>query len=49
MYRTQWMFDPKNDGKNCVPVYRMHLIFELLIKAAAAANVSAITAAAIEN
>ena len=34
--------------ENCAPVYRTHLNFELLIKAAAA-NVSAINVTAIEN
>ena len=48
MYRTQWIIDPKNDKKNCVPVYRTHLNLELLIKAAAA-NVSVINAAATKN
>ena len=43
MYRTQWIFDPKSDGKT-VYVHRTHLNFELLVRAAAD-NVSAINVA----
>ena len=31
MCRTQCIFNPKNHGKTCAPVYRTHPDFELLI------------------